>query len=51
MEVTLPNGLEDPRRCDCSMCSRRGAIVASVPLDGIKIKDAHVVIQGYGNGI
>ncbi len=36
-ELTLPNGLEDPRRCDCSMCRRRGAIVASVTLDGIKI--------------
>ena len=36
-ELTLPNGLDDPRRCDCSMCRRRGAIVASVALDGIKI--------------
>ena len=37
IEVTLPNGLEDPRRCNCSMCRRRGAIAASVQLDGIKI--------------
>ena len=37
IDVTLPNGLEDPRRCNCSMCRRRGAIAASVPLDGIKI--------------
>jgi hypothetical protein len=36
-EVSLPAGLDDPRRCDCSMCRRRGAIVASVTLDGIKI--------------
>ncbi|MBL4774215.1 MAG: GFA family protein [Alcanivoracaceae bacterium] len=36
-DLTLPNGLDDPRRCDCSMCRRRGAIVASVALDGIKI--------------
>lgn len=36
-ELTLPDGLEDPRRCDCSLCRRRGAIVASVVLDGIKI--------------
>ncbi len=36
-ELSLPNGLDDPRRCDCSMCQRRGAIVASVTLDGIKI--------------
>lgn len=36
-ELTLPNGLDDPRRCDCSMCRRRGAIAASVALDGINI--------------
>ena len=36
-ELTLPEGLDDPRRCDCSMCRRRGAIVASVKLEGIKI--------------
>ena len=36
-ELSLPNGLDDPRRCDCSMCRRRGTIVASVTLDGIKI--------------
>ena len=34
-ELQLPNGLVDPRRCDCSMCRRRGAIAASVPLSGI----------------
>lgn len=36
-ELSLPNGLEQLRRCDCSMCRRRGAIVAFVPLDGINI--------------
>jgi len=36
-ELSLPNGLVDPRRCDCSMCRRRGAIAASVALDEIKI--------------
>ncbi len=37
IELSLPNGVEDLRRCDCSLCRRRGAIVASVPLSGIKI--------------
>jgi len=36
-ELSLPNGLVDPRRCDCSMCRRGGAIAASVALDEIKI--------------
>ena len=37
LELHLPNGLENPRRCDCSMCRRRGAIVASVLLENLKI--------------
>jgi hypothetical protein len=36
-ELTLPNGLENPRRCSCSFCRMRGAIAASVPIDGLKI--------------
>ncbi len=36
MELDLPEGLIDVRRCDCSMCSRRGAIAASIPLNGIR---------------
>lgn len=36
MELDLPEGLVDVRRCDCSMCSRRGAIAASIPLNGIR---------------
>ena len=37
LELDLPNGIVDPRRCDCSICRRRGAIVASVPLAGVNI--------------
>lgn len=37
MELSLPDGIVDPRRCDCSICRRKGAIVASVPLAGIRI--------------
>lgn len=37
LEVTLTDGLNTARRCDCSFCRRRGAIAASAPLDGIKI--------------
>lgn len=36
-ELILPNGLENPRRCDCSMCRMRGAIAASVNLADLKI--------------
>lgn len=37
LELDLPNGIENPRRCDCSICRRKGAIVASVKLSGINI--------------
>ena len=30
--VRLDHGLVDVRRCNCSMCRRRGAVVASVAL-------------------
>ncbi|MFC4728400.1 GFA family protein [Coralloluteibacterium thermophilus] len=37
LELHLPNGIENPRRCDCSICRRKGAVVASVPLSAIRI--------------
>lgn len=37
LELLLPNGIVDPRRCDCSMCRRKGAIVASVSLSAIRM--------------
>lgn len=36
-EVTLENGFEDLRRCNCSLCSRKGAIMANVPLDALSV--------------
>lgn len=37
MEVTLSDGLNTKRRCDCSFCRRRGAVAVSAPLTGIRI--------------
>jgi hypothetical protein len=37
LELELPDGIVDPRRCDCSICRRKGAVVASVALSGIRI--------------
>ncbi len=47
LELSLPNGIEKPRRCDCSMCRRRGAIVASVPLSGIRIVKGEEKLKLY----
>lgn len=37
LEVTLTSGLATARRCDCSFCARRGAIVVSAPLGGVTV--------------
>jgi hypothetical protein len=47
IELNLPDGLVDVRRCDCSLCRRRGAIVASVPLSGIRILKGESSIKLY----
>jgi hypothetical protein len=47
LELHLPEGVVNPRRCDCSICRRKGAIVASVPLSGIKIIKGHNVLKLY----
>lgn len=36
-EVDLENGFEDLRRCNCSLCSRKGALMASVPCDRLRV--------------
>ncbi|KFZ38374.1 aldehyde-activating protein [Shewanella mangrovi] len=47
LRLTLPNGIENPRRCNCSICQRKGAIVASVALDGIEIVKGADVLKCY----
>jgi hypothetical protein len=37
LELTLPDGIEDPGRCDCSLCRRRGAITASIAIENLRI--------------
>ena len=46
-ELNLPDGLVDLRRCDSSLCRRRGAIVASVPLAGIQILEGAESLKLY----
>ncbi|MGI9316051.1 MAG: GFA family protein [bacterium] len=35
--VVIENGLENIRRCNYSLCSRKGAFMASVPLSGLDV--------------
>ncbi|MEL6645820.1 MAG: GFA family protein [Pseudomonadota bacterium] len=52
LEVDLSDGLNTTRRCDCSFCARRGAIVVSAPLDGVRVvKGADVLtLYQWGTG-
>lgn len=43
LELRLSDGLNTARRCDCSLCRRRGAIAVSAPLDG------EAILQGAEN--
>jgi hypothetical protein len=36
-DVTLTDGLQRLRRCNCSLCRRKGAIMASVPRDDLAV--------------
>ncbi|QYJ75367.1 MULTISPECIES: GFA family protein [Shewanella] len=47
LELYLPDGIVNPRRCNCSMCRRRGAIAASVPLAGLKILKGQDALRQY----
>lgn len=47
LALSLPNGIENPRRCDCSVCRRRGAIAASVPLNGVRIVKGEEKLKLY----
>ena len=47
LAVRLPDGIVDPRRCNCSICRRKGAIVGSVSLDDIEILRGHDKLALY----
>ena len=47
LELDLPNGIVNPRRCDCSICRRKGAIVASVSLSGLDIVRGKALLKMY----
>ena len=45
--VNLEQGLVEPRRCNCSMCKRRGAVVASVELKDFIIHKGKELLSLY----
>lgn len=49
-EATLCDGLEAVRRCTCSYCRMRGAVVASAALGGVVILEGEDVLTSYRFG-
>jgi hypothetical protein len=47
LELDLPNGIIDARRCNCSMCRRKGAIMGAVPLEGLRVVRGQEVLSVY----
>jgi hypothetical protein len=53
LDLDLPDGVVDARRCDCSLCRRRGAIVGSIPENGFRIVKGADRLRRYqfGTGV
>lgn len=49
-EVDLPDGFASARRCDCSFCRRRGAVVVSTPLSGFRLLQGAEALTRYQFG-
>jgi hypothetical protein len=47
LELELPDGIVNPRRCNCSICRRKGAIAATVPLSGLRIVQGQETLRLY----
>jgi hypothetical protein len=47
IELDLPEGLVDVRRCDCSICRRRGVVMASVSLLDLNIRKGREELSLY----
>jgi hypothetical protein len=41
ISVQFDNGLENIRRCDCSLCRRKGAVMAAVPIANLNVIKGH----------
>ena len=50
IEIDLPDGIEKPTRCNCSFCRRRGAIMAFVELDKLKVVKGENFLSTYQFG-
>ncbi len=45
--VRLKGGLEEARRCDCSLCRMRGAVTLSAAVDDLEVLAGEAVLTEY----
>ena len=50
IELKLIKGIEDLVRCNCSLCKRRGSIMAKIKLKNLKIKKGQDKLSVYKFG-
>jgi len=53
IEIAFDGEFKKPRRCDCSYCSRRWAVVASVKVDDLKVLKGkrELSLYQWGTGV
>jgi hypothetical protein len=47
LELDMPRGLKDPRRCNCSLCRRKGAIMVSVAVGSLRVVEGEDALRLY----
>ena len=47
IQVSLPNGLKNLMKCNCSFCKRRGAIMAMVAYQDLKVVKGADLLKTY----
>ena len=45
--LTMPNGLQKVRRCNCSICSRKNVVVASVKIANLEVVKRKEILSKY----
>jgi hypothetical protein len=47
LSIDLSDGLDNVRRCNCSLCRRKGAIMATVPVEAITVTKGQAQLGLY----
>lgn len=53
LELDLHDGLVEAKRCNCSICRRKGAVMAYVPLSSLRVVSGaeHLALYQFNSGV